>query len=94
MWDKVGLVRDEPGLSDAREELAGWESAPVESRSHADHELRNMILIGRLMATAALERQESRGSHSRRDFPNDTARWQRHIVLYKAAAFRSAKEVR
>lgn len=94
MWDKVGLVRDEAGLSAAREELAGWESASVEPRSHADHELRNMILIGRLMATAALERQESRGSHSRRDFPNETARWQRHIVLSKAAAFRSAKEFR
>jgi L-aspartate oxidase len=94
MWDKVGLVRDEAGLSGARDRLASWQCQSAEPRNPADHELMNMILIGRLMATAALKREESRGGHSRRDFPNEDVRWRRHIILSRAAAARSAKEVR
>jgi L-aspartate oxidase len=55
--------------------------------------LANMILIGRLMSTAADERRESRGGHHRSDFPNTDPRWRRHIVLSKAEAARSAREV-
>jgi L-aspartate oxidase len=93
MWDQVGLVRDEAGLSAARTELAVWQNILPEPRTPADHELKNMILIGSLMATAALERRESRGGHCRRDFPDEDPRWRRHIVLSKAAAARCAKEV-
>ena len=90
MWDKVGLVRDEAGLSSARAELAAWERALPKPQTPADYELANMVLLGRLMATAALERCESRGSHSRSDFPEQDARWQRHIVLSKTATARCA----
>lgn len=94
MWNQVGLVRDEAGLTAARTDLAAWESALCEPITRAEHELKNMILIGKLMATAALERRESRGSHSRSDFPNTDPAWQKHIVLSKAPALRYAKEVR
>jgi L-aspartate oxidase len=93
MWDKVGLVRDEVGLIGGRAELRAWQGVLPEPVTPADHELANMILIGGLMATAALERRESRGGHSRRDFPNENPRWLRHIVLSKAEAARCAKEV-
>jgi len=93
MWDKVGLTRDEAGLSLARSELAGWQSVLAEPRTPDDHELINMILLGRLMTISALERRESRGGHSRSDFPNEDPRWRRHIVLSKTAAARSAKEI-
>lgn len=93
MWDKVGLVRDEAGLNRARGDLTSWERVLPEPHTPEDHELANMILLGRLMATAALERRESRGGHSRRDFPKEDPRWLRHIVLSKAAAARCAKEV-
>jgi L-aspartate oxidase len=94
MWDQVGLVRDEADLSAARAELAAWQGVLPQPRTTANHELMNMILIGKLMAMAALERRESRGGHSRRDFPKEDPRWLRHIVLSKAAAARCAKEVR
>jgi L-aspartate oxidase len=87
-------VRDEAGLCVARGELAVWQNALPESRTSAEHELNNMILLGGLMATAAIERRESRGGHCRSDFPDADPRWQRHIVLSKAAAARCAKEVR
>jgi L-aspartate oxidase len=92
MWDQVGLVRDEAGLSAARNVLNVWRSVSPEPHTPADHELKNMILIGRLMATAAFERRESRGGHCRSDFPDTDPQWQRHIVLAEAAAARSALE--
>ncbi|HWN98910.1 MAG TPA: FAD-binding protein, partial [Blastocatellia bacterium] len=94
MWNQVGLVRDEAGLTAARTELAAWEAASREPISPAEHELANMALIGKLMATAALARRESRGAQWRKDFPGTDPRWQKHIVLSKAPATRSAKEGR
>jgi L-aspartate oxidase len=94
MWDKVGLTRDEAGLSMARSELAAWQTFLPEPRTPDEHELMNMILIGRLMTISALERRESRGGHSRSDFRAEDPRWRRHIVLSKTAAARSAKEIR
>jgi L-aspartate oxidase len=94
MWAQVGLVRDAAGLSAAQNKLAVWQHALPEPVTPAEYELRNMVLIGRLMATAARERRESRGSQCRRDFPDTDTRWQRHIVLSKAADARSAKEAR
>ena len=36
---------------------------------HLARDLRNMVLISRVIAEAALLRKESRGAHSRLDFP-------------------------
>jgi len=93
MWNQVGLVRDEAGLFAAQKQLAIWQNPSPEPRTPAEHELNNMILIGSLMANAALERRESRGGHSRGDFPETDPRWKRHIVLSRVAAARCAREV-
>jgi L-aspartate oxidase len=52
----------------------------------AGYELRNMVLLGRLMVEAALLRQESRGSHFRSDFPESSSEWERHVVLVNEEA--------
>jgi L-aspartate oxidase len=93
MWDCVGVVRDQAGLHAAQTALTTWLAAMPEPRSASEHQLANMMLIGRLMVTAADERRESRGGHHRSDFPNTDPKWRRHIILSKAEAARSAREV-
>jgi len=41
-------------------------------------DLRNMLVVARAVAEAALSRTESRGAHQREDFPETLPQWQRH----------------
>ena len=87
MWRSVGLFRTGDGL---REALACLDSAvDIEHRraaragdeSPADWQRRNLLTVARLVARAALRREESRGAHYRVDFPTrDDARWKFHAV--------------
>ena len=52
-----------------------------EPADQAGFELRNLLLLGRLMVEAALIRQESRGSHFREDFPDTSPNWEKHVQL-------------
>lgn len=80
MWEKVGLVRDEAGLSFAVAELRRLAAA----HPQASGEARNLLGIGRLLAAAALERRESRGGHYRSDYPVPSPVWQRRLFLTAA----------
>jgi succinate dehydrogenase / fumarate reductase, flavoprotein subunit len=44
---------------------------------HLALDLRNLLLIAECVARAALERQESRGGHTRDDFPEMSAEWRK-----------------
>ena len=46
--------------------------------------VRNRLTVGTLIATAALTREESRGTHYREDFPDTDPTWQRRIVLTRS----------
>jgi len=82
MWRAVGVRRDAEGLADAAENIKHW-TRYVHARQFADPsgwELQNMLLLAGLMIDAATQREESRGSHMRLDFPEqDDTNWQRHI---------------
>jgi L-aspartate oxidase len=65
MYANVGLVRNEFGLREALSRIEALEAA----FPHAANELRNLLVVGRLIAEAALARKESRGSHYRSDYP-------------------------
>jgi L-aspartate oxidase len=84
MWRNMGVRRDADGLREALDSILHW-SRYVLPRQFADPsgwELQNMLCTGRLMIEAALERQETRGSHFRVDFPDtDDAHWRRHITF-------------
>lgn len=83
MWDKVGMVRSRDGLEEAASILAAWQGIVDQPSDRPSYELNNVILVGRLMAEAALIREESRGAHFRTDFPEPSPAWQRHIVFRK-----------
>src|SRR5207342_262149 len=51
---------------------------------HLALDLRNMLLVSLCVAKAAVERQESRGGHTRDDFPVMDADW-RHLLLVCSA---------
>ncbi|MBE9500936.1 MAG: L-aspartate oxidase [Dehalococcoidia bacterium] len=83
MWDKVGIVRSGEELEKAASILASWQETLKKPSDRPSYELSDMILVGRLMAEAALIREESRGAHFRTDFPEPLPAWQRHIVFRK-----------
>jgi L-aspartate oxidase len=75
MWRKVGLIRRADDLRSAIEELAAMAGEKINERT------RNFVTLAKLMAEAALWREESRGGHFREDFPGrDEERWRVHSV--------------
>jgi L-aspartate oxidase len=76
MWNSVGLWREEALLQTAVEALDEWYSALGEDRSR----IAALVTVGRLMARAALRREESRGCHARADFPaRDDVKFRIHL---------------
>ena len=47
----------------------------------ADHELHNLATVGRAVVAAARDREESRGAHTRDDFPESDPAQARRIVF-------------
>jgi L-aspartate oxidase len=82
-WDKVGIIRNKTGLTEAANILAAWQKSLPQPVDRPSYELSNLILTGRLVIEAALIREESRGAHFRSDFPETLLEWQRHIVFTK-----------
>ncbi len=64
MTRHVGLERDHAGLATALQTIAN-----VERAANGEPSLLNMTAAAKLVAAAALARQESRGGHFRSDFP-------------------------
>ncbi|MEV5568495.1 fumarate reductase/succinate dehydrogenase flavoprotein subunit [Spirillospora sp. NPDC052269] len=65
---KVGVAPVGVGAGDGRGYHPGW---------HLALDLRNMLLVSEAVARAALERQESRGGHTRDDYPVMSADWRK-----------------
>jgi fumarate reductase flavoprotein subunit len=81
MWTDVGILRSSEGLERGLVRLAGLEfdlsrvgvadDDRVFSVSWHDWlNLKNLIAVGKVIATAALAREDSRGAHFREDFPD------------------------
>jgi L-aspartate oxidase len=82
MWREVGVHRSGDGLHAAMTQLDFW--LDVAQRlggiDRAGRELRNMLLVARVITTSAAHRCESRGGHFRRDHPH-TEDCPRHVLL-------------
>lgn len=76
MWNSVGLWREEALLRTAIDALDDWYVALGADRGR----VAALVTVGRLMARAALRREETRGSHARADFPSrDDVKFRIHL---------------
>ncbi|NMM24584.1 MAG: fumarate reductase/succinate dehydrogenase flavoprotein subunit [Phycicoccus sp.] len=85
MNDLVGIIRSESEIRQAIASLEGLkvraDKVSVEGHRqfnpgwHLALDLRNMLTVSTCVALAALEREESRGGHTREDFPGMNPNW-------------------
>lgn len=80
MWYYVGIERDADGLTLAANTLTAWETSLPDPADRAGYDLRNAVVAARLIAESALAREESRGAHTRTDFPHTSRDWERRLV--------------
>src|SRR5215510_13214465 len=87
MTDQVGLIRNEGELQSALAELDKLRARAAQVSAeggraynpgwHLAQDLRNMLLVSDCVALSALERQESRGGHTRADYPDMSPEWRK-----------------
>jgi succinate dehydrogenase / fumarate reductase flavoprotein subunit len=85
--DLVGIIRRRSELEDALERLGKLQERAEHMKApggrefnpgwHLALDLRNMLTIAECIAKAALIREESRGGHTREDFPQMSSRWRK-----------------
>lgn len=83
----AGVVRDRAGLMTAARAIAALERNTPRLR------FSNIVTTAKLIVAGALTREESRGSHFRRDFPEPSARWKRRTFMTLAEADRIFADV-
>ena len=94
MNDLVGLIRRESELKTALVDLDKLRAREAKVAAaggraynpgwHLALDLRNMLLVGESVAQAALERQESRGGHTREDYPAMSPEWRKVNLICSA----------
>ncbi|MFI7064018.1 fumarate reductase/succinate dehydrogenase flavoprotein subunit [Kribbella sp. NPDC050124] len=91
MNDLVGIIRKEEEMEQALGRLAEFRGRiakmTVEGHRqfnpgwHLALDLRNMLTVSECVAKAALQRQESRGGHTRDDYPGMSAEWRKKLLV-------------
>jgi len=79
LTDRAGVLRDAGRLDQAAAAVDSALRAP-RGDTVADHELHNLATVGRAVVDAARRREESRGAHTRDDFPDLSAAFAHRIV--------------
>ncbi len=84
MWRNVGITRTERQLAEAQEIIRFWQRYVMDKVFDLPEgwQCQNMLTVSLLMAQAARQRKESRGVHSRIDYPEtDDANFKKHIEI-------------
>ena len=90
MWEAAGIVREHAHMKQALQEVA---EIYIESRAICESyginkdliELRNMVTVGELVVSSALQRKESRGGHYRLDYPQSIPQQARATIISTSA---------
>ncbi|GGM83507.1 succinate dehydrogenase flavoprotein subunit [Thermopolyspora flexuosa] len=95
MNDLVGIIRKADEITEALEIIAklkeraancGAEGGRIYNPGwHLALDLRNMLLVSECVGKAALLREESRGGHTRDDFPAMSPEWRRKLLVCSLA---------
>ncbi|WP_445168126.1 fumarate reductase/succinate dehydrogenase flavoprotein subunit [Mycolicibacterium sp. Dal123E01] len=96
MNDLAGIIRKEGELEEVLAKIdelkARYANVVVEGGRlfnpgwHLAIDMRNMLLVSECVAKAALQRTESRGGHTRDDFPKMDASWRNKLLVCRAVA--------
>jgi succinate dehydrogenase / fumarate reductase flavoprotein subunit len=93
MQELVGIIRSEPEMLEALEKIAALRErvAHLTVEGHRQYnpgwhlalDLPNMLVVSEAVARAALERTESRGGHTRDDYPMTDPYWGKlNLIVY------------
>jgi succinate dehydrogenase / fumarate reductase, flavoprotein subunit len=95
MHDLVGIIRTAPEMQQALKRIEALKErvANLSVEGHRQYnpgwhlalDLPHMLLVSECIARAALEREESRGGHTRDDFPATDAEWARTNIICSRA---------
>ena len=88
LWTHAGIERNASGLQSALNTLTG---SHAEGISVYDLETTNLLALARVLVTAALAREESRGAHFRTDFPHPSTAFERSLIYAQSANIRKIK---
>jgi L-aspartate oxidase len=83
MWRHVGIERMAAGLDAAAQQIEFWDRYVGPREFHQPHgwELQNMLLVAHLMIRSAQARHETRGVHTRTDYPETDPMQARHLSI-------------
>ncbi|MCC5574351.1 fumarate reductase/succinate dehydrogenase flavoprotein subunit [Microtetraspora sp. AC03309] len=94
MNELVGIIRKAEEVSEALEAVEKLKERATHTASpggriynpgwHLALDLRNMLLVSECVARAALLREESRGGHTRDDYPKMSPEWRRRLLVCSA----------
>ncbi len=81
MWNNVGLIREEKSLNKALKNIQKLEEQLYNYRNV--RYLLDLVYLAKATVLSALNRKESRGTHFRLDFPNESNQYKKHTKIYK-----------
>ena len=85
LWTHAGIERNATDLRSVLDTLKG---SHAEGITVYDLETANLLALARVLLTAALAREESRGAHFRTDFPHPSAAFEHSLIYAQIAKIR------
>jgi len=87
MWERVGILRERQSLERAITEFDQIAAGDLGTAS------RNFVTLAKMVAAAALWREESRGAHFRSDFPEKRKECRVHSIQRRGGEISSAERI-